>query len=131
MTSKSIIIFGTSLYYIGGSMSHPAYLLEYLLFAILSMFFVFYNIFFKQKFVNSIFSNLNILYFVLGSFAFVFLLIIFSNFNQGRYGLFLILPILYFSLSFFKKFKYLFNYVFLTLFIFNNYKIVNFINSGL
>ena len=128
---KSIIIFGTSLYYIGGSMSHLAFLLEYLLFIILIIFFVFYNILHKQKFANSIFSNLNILYFILGSFTFVFLLITFSNFNQGRYGLFLILPILYFYFSLFKNFKYFFNYAFLTLFILNNFKIVNFINSGL
>tara|TARA_E500000178_G_scaffold345880_1_gene396567 strand:+ start:424 stop:1671 length:1248 start_codon:yes stop_codon:yes gene_type:complete len=128
---KSLIIFGTSLYYIGGSMSHLAHLLEYLFFVILIIFFIFYNIFFNLKFANSIFSNLNILYFVLGSFAFISLSITFSNFNQGRYGLFLIFPVLYFYFSFFKNFKYFFNYSFLTLFILNNYKVVNFVNSGL
>jgi len=127
---KSLIIFGTSLYYIGGSMSHIAYLLEYLFFIVIFIFFVL-NFVKKDVLFNSMFSNLSTFYFLSGIFTFLSLLIVFSNFNQGRYGFFLISPILFFLFSYFKDSRELFSYTFLIFFILNNFKIVNFINSGI
>tara|TARA_Y200000002_G_C22665477_1_gene657800 strand:- start:785 stop:2044 length:1260 start_codon:yes stop_codon:yes gene_type:complete len=127
---RSLLIFGTSLYYIGGSMSHIAYLPEYIFFIII--FFLFVINFLKNNILyNPIFSNLSVFYFLSGIFVFLSLLIIFSNFNQGRYGFFLIPPILYFVFSNFKYNKEIFNYTFLIFFILNNFKILNFINSGM
>ena len=127
---KSLIIFGTSLYYIGGSMSHIAYIPEYIFFIIIL--FLFVISFLKNNiFFSSIFSNLSIFYLLSGIFVFLSLLIIFSNFNQGRYGFFLLPPILYFAFSNFKNNKEIFSYTFLLFFILNNFKILNFINSGM
>ena len=88
--------------------------------------------FLKNKVLfNSIFSNLSLLYFLSGIFTFLSLLIIFSNFDQGRYGFYLIPPLIYFLFSNFKGNKELFNYTFLIFFILNNFKILSFINSGM
>ena len=127
---RSLIVFGLSLYYIGGSMSHFAFFLEYLFFVSFVIFFLFYNIFIKKFFFKSIFLNPSFLYFLIGAFVFLALLIIFSNFNQGRYGLFLLPPIIYFYFNFFKNNRDIFIYTFISFFILNNYKIIHFMSSA-
>lgn len=127
---RSLIIFSLSLYYVGGSMSHIAYLPEYIIFLIVFLLFV-VDFFKNNVLFNSIFTNLSLLYFLSGIFTFLSLLIIFSNFDQGRYGFYLIPPLIYFIFSNYKDNKELFKYTFLIFFILNNFKILSFIQSGI
>lgn len=120
----SIFVFFISLYYVGGSMSHLSYLLEYLIFASLILNY-FYRSIFKDKSYNNIFNNLSFSYFLIGILSFFILIILLININQGRYGLFILLPFLYYYSSLISKNNFLITSSFLLIFILNNFKIMN------
>ena len=126
---KSIIIVYLSLYYVGGSMTHLAFLLEHIIFYIMSLFILFiilkYIIF--NKFYN---SKNNILYFIIGNFVVFYMIILFPNLDQGRYFYFILLSFIYFYCYFFKDCYLSFYYILPIFFILNNLKLVKFINTG-
>lgn len=123
---KTLISFGLSLYYIGGSMQYLAHFFEYLVFLILLIFYIFNrltNIKFTKIDLNND-SHLIFIFFIISCFSFVIISFLFPTISQGRYYLFILLPIIYFYLNEtlllkFIKYKYI-------IFIFLN---INFIHS--
>ena len=98
---KSLISFGLSLYYVGGSMQYLAHFFEYLIFLILLIFYVFNklkNIKFEKIDFNNDF-HLMFIFFIISCFSFVIISFLFPTISQGRYYLFILLPIIFFYLN--------------------------------
>ena len=126
---KSIIIIYLSLYYIGGSMSHLAFLLEHIIFFIMSLF-IFLTIF-KYIIKNKLYNfEINLLYFLIGNFVVFYMLILFPNLNQGRYYFFILLAFIYFYNHYLKDNLIFLYYILPIFFVLNNLKLVKFINTG-
>lgn len=98
---KSLISFGLSLYYIGGSMQYLANFFEYLVFFALVIFYIFNrfaNIKLDKIDLNND-SHLTFIFFIISCFSFLIISFLFPNISQGRYYLYLLLPIIYFYLN--------------------------------
>lgn len=121
---KSIFIFFISLYYVGGSMSHFPFLLEYIIFFILLIVFIYLNLFSSKNLFSNIYSDISFTYFIFGLFSFLTLIIIFTSFNQGRYGLLLLFPMFYYYSGIINNHRYLIYPIFGFTLFFNNLKIL-------
>lgn len=101
---KSYLSFGLSLYYIGGSMQYLAHLFEYLIFLTAVLYFAF------NKLLNIKLNKLDLendkhlilSFFILSLFSLFILSLLFPTISQGRYYLFILLPVIYFYINDFK-----------------------------
>ncbi len=129
-TIKSLGVLFISLYYVGGSMTHPAFLLEYLVFFLISIYFFYLSFLQNSNFLNNIFLNPQRTYFAIGIFTVLIILLLFPNISQGRYHFYILLPILLFYAEKIKSEKTFLFYISL-LFVLNNLKLIKFVSSGI
>lgn len=119
---KSFISFILSLYYIGGSMQYLASIFEYLLFIIGGLFFLIKNtqlIKLSNIDLNDN-SHLIFFFFILSLYSFFLISFLFPTISQGRYYLFILLPVFYFYLNKIKIFNFIrFEIIIIILFIIN------------
>lgn len=106
---KSYLSFGLSLYYIGGSMQYLAHVFEYLIFLVAILYFAF-NKFSNIK-LNKIDlgndNHLTLSFFILSLFSLFTLSFLFPTISQGRYYLFILLPVIYFYINDFKVLNFI------------------------
>lgn len=106
---KSFISFFLSLYYIGGSMQYLASFFEYLVFLICALFFLIAKL--KRIKLSKINlnedSHLTFYFFILSLFSYFLISYLFPTISQGRYYMFILLPVFYFYLNEFKIFEFI------------------------